>query len=62
MNFGAERSTGIPFFNITPVNMDIVVAADAILGDRVLSYQVANEPDYYGFNGRNHRQTVCIAR
>jgi len=46
---------GVPFFNIDPVDMDIVVTGNNYLGDRVLAYQVGNEPDLYGFGGRDHR-------
>ncbi|KAI0031066.1 hypothetical protein K488DRAFT_52875 [Vararia minispora EC-137] len=49
---------GVPFYTIDPVNMDIVVVGESVLGDRVLAYQVANEPDYYGYNGRNHRDST----
>ncbi|VDC00664.1 unnamed protein product [Peniophora sp. CBMAI 1063] len=46
---------GVPFYTVDPVDMDIVEVADKYLGDRVLAYQVGNEPDYYGYNGRDHR-------
>ena len=39
---------GVPFYDIDPVDMDIVEIGDKYLGDRVLAYQVGNEPDYYG--------------
>jgi hypothetical protein len=55
-----ELSLGVPFYNITPVDTDIIVVGDGTLGDRVLAYQVGNEPDLYGFNGRNHRPPVSM--
>ena len=38
---------GIPFNDTTHLRLEIAEAADAILGDNVLGYQVGNEPDLY---------------
>ncbi|KAI0311519.1 glycoside hydrolase family 79 protein [Amylostereum chailletii] len=46
---------GMPFFNTTPFDVSIVQAGMSILGDRLLAVQAGNEPDLYGFNGRQHR-------
>ncbi|KAJ7054643.1 glycoside hydrolase family 79 protein [Mycena amicta] len=38
---------GIPWFVTQPFNLGIVGAAERILGDKILGYQAANEPDLY---------------
>jgi hypothetical protein len=47
------RHVGIPFFNITPPQLAIVEAGQAILGDFLLGFQAGNEPDLYV--NHNHR-------
>jgi hypothetical protein len=42
---------GVPFFTASPLNMDIMVAGDNILGKRLLGFQVGNEPDLYVAHG-----------
>jgi hypothetical protein len=44
---------GIPFFTLNPLNLDIMVAGERILGDHLLGFQVGNEPDLYV--GHKHR-------
>ena len=41
-----------------PFDTAIIKASHEILGDRLLSWQVGNEPDLYAFNGRDHRPEV----
>ncbi|KAI0744491.1 hypothetical protein C8Q76DRAFT_1775 [Earliella scabrosa] len=43
----AKWYLGIPFNDTTHLRLQIAEAADAILGDNVLGYQVGNEPDLY---------------
>ncbi|KAJ7123527.1 hypothetical protein C8R44DRAFT_783972 [Mycena epipterygia] len=44
---------GIPWFN-DPFNLDIIASSQAILGDRVIGYQAANEPDLYFAHGHRN--------
>ncbi|KAJ7434772.1 glycoside hydrolase family 79 protein [Mycena galericulata] len=44
---------GIPWFITQPFNLAIVNAAETILGDTLIGYQAANEPDLY--NAHGHR-------
>ncbi|KAI0030185.1 glycoside hydrolase family 79 protein [Vararia minispora EC-137] len=46
---------GIPFFNVTPVDFNLAVHAEQILGNRLIALQSGNEPDLYAQGGRNHR-------
>ncbi|KAF7321151.1 Glyco-hydro-79C domain-containing protein [Mycena chlorophos] len=47
---------GIPWFVTDPFNLAIIGAADAILGDKIIGYQAANEPDLYFAHG--HRPST----
>ena len=38
---------GIPFNDTTNLRLQIAEAAESILGDNVLAFQVGNEPDLY---------------
>jgi len=49
---------GIPFFNITPPQLAIAEAGQAILGDFLLGLQAGNEPDLYV--AHSHRPAVRI--
>ncbi|KZV69145.1 glycoside hydrolase family 79 protein [Peniophora sp. CONT] len=42
---------GIPFFNTSPFDLSIAEKGQAILGDRLLALQAANEPDLYNKHG-----------
>lgn len=42
---------GVPFFNVTVLDLDIMVVGERILGDRLLGFQVGNEPDLYVAHG-----------
>ena len=42
---GVSWYLGVPFFNNTPFDLSIVEYGQAILGDRLLGLQAANEPD-----------------
>ncbi|KAJ7607419.1 glycoside hydrolase family 79 protein [Roridomyces roridus] len=44
---------GIPWFVTTPFDLSIVGSAQVILGDTLIGYQAANEPDLY--NNHGHR-------
>jgi hypothetical protein len=44
---------GVPFFNVTPLDMSTIVHGQRILGDRILGFQIGNEPDQYALH--NHR-------
>ncbi|KAI0742960.1 hypothetical protein C8Q80DRAFT_1109278 [Daedaleopsis nitida] len=48
----AKWYLGIPFNDTTQPRLQIAEAADAILGDNVLGYQVGNEPDLYASHER----------
>ncbi|KAF7302910.1 Glyco-hydro-79C domain-containing protein [Mycena kentingensis (nom. inval.)] len=41
---------GIPMNDTQNLRLEIVEAAEKILGDRILGYQVGNEPDQYGLH------------
>jgi hypothetical protein len=45
---------GIPWFNPKPFDLSIIGAAESILGDLVIGYQAANEPDLYGAHGHRN--------
>ncbi|KAJ7493667.1 glycoside hydrolase family 79 protein [Mycena latifolia] len=47
---------GIPWFVTQPFNLAIVGAAERILGDNLIGYQAANEPDLYFAHG--HRPST----
>ncbi|KAJ7153086.1 glycoside hydrolase family 79 protein, partial [Mycena crocata] len=47
---------GIPWFVTQPFNLAIIGAAERILGDRIIGYQAANEPDLYSAHG--HRPST----
>lgn len=47
---------GIPFFNVTPPQLAIAEASQAILGDFLLGLQAGNEPDLY--SAHNHRPSA----
>ncbi|KAJ7167217.1 hypothetical protein C8R43DRAFT_877674, partial [Mycena crocata] len=47
---------GIPWFVTQPFNLAIIGAAERILGDRIIGYQAANEPDFYSAHG--HRPST----
>ncbi|KAJ7783995.1 glycoside hydrolase family 79 protein, partial [Mycena maculata] len=47
---------GIPWFVTDPFDLSIVGAAETILGDNVIGYQAANEPDLYFAHG--HRAST----
>jgi hypothetical protein len=38
---------GLPFASLSPLNLDIMVVGERILGARLLGFQVGNEPDLY---------------
>ncbi|EIM80386.1 glycoside hydrolase family 79 protein [Stereum hirsutum FP-91666 SS1] len=42
---------GIPWFQASPFVLDIVHQGEQILGDKVIGYQAANEPDLYARHG-----------
>lgn len=42
-----EVSLGIPFNDTTNLRLQIAEAAETILGDNVLAFQLGNEPDLY---------------
>ncbi|RPD77290.1 hypothetical protein L226DRAFT_505448 [Lentinus tigrinus ALCF2SS1-7] len=48
----AKWYLGIPFNDTTHLRLQIAEAADSILGDNVLGYQVGNEPDLYASHER----------
>ncbi|CDO77500.1 Glycoside Hydrolase Family 79 protein [Trametes cinnabarina] len=47
----AKWYLGIPMNDTSHLRLQIAEAADAILGDNVLGYQVGNEPDLYASHG-----------
>ncbi|KAI0354193.1 hypothetical protein OH77DRAFT_1437562 [Trametes cingulata] len=47
----AKWYLGIPFNDTTNLRLQIAEAAEAILGDNVLAFQVGNEPDLYADHG-----------
>ncbi|KAJ3568101.1 hypothetical protein NP233_g5936 [Leucocoprinus birnbaumii] len=47
---------GVPFFNLTPPNLDIAVEGQQILGEKMIGIQVGNEPDLYVAHG--HRAST----
>ncbi|KAI0354194.1 hypothetical protein OH77DRAFT_1426226 [Trametes cingulata] len=47
----AKWYLGIPMNDTTHLRLQIAEAADAILGENVLGYQVGNEPDLYASHG-----------
>ncbi|KAJ7224556.1 glycoside hydrolase family 79 protein [Mycena pura] len=51
-----EWFLGIPWFVTQPFDLDIVGAAEAILGETLIGYQAANEPDLYFAHG--HRPST----
>ncbi|KAI0673206.1 glycoside hydrolase superfamily [Trametes maxima] len=56
----AKWYLGIPMNDTSNLRLQIAEAADAILGDNVLGYQVGNEPDLYADHGHrppNYNQT-----
>jgi hypothetical protein len=46
---------GVPFFDVTNLNLDIMVAGEAALGNRLLGFQVGNEPDLYFAHGHRNQ-------
>ena len=46
-----SRFKGIPWNDTTNWRMDVVKAGQEILGDRILGFQAANEPDLYVDHG-----------
>lgn len=50
------RLKGIPWYDTTNWRLDIVEKGQEILGDRIIGFQAANEPDLYDDHG--HRPTV----
>jgi hypothetical protein len=51
-----SHHTGIPFFNVTPPQLQIAETGQAILGDFLLGLQAGNEPDLY--TAHNHRPSA----
>ncbi|KZV62999.1 glycoside hydrolase family 79 protein [Peniophora sp. CONT] len=54
---GVSWYLGVPFFNNTPFDLSVIEYGQAILGDRLLGLQAANEPDLYAAPPRTHRPT-----
>lgn len=44
---GAYTLPGIPFNDTTDLRLGIAEAGEAILGDKLVGFQVGNEPDQY---------------
>jgi len=60
------RFEGIPWNDTTNWRLDVVKAGQEILGDRVLGFQAANEPDLFVAHGHRPEarsvSTLCLLR
>lgn len=50
--------SGVPFFNSTPFDLAVVDQGLQILGDNLIAFQAANEPDLYAHPPRTHSPPV----
>lgn len=58
--FADAYSQGVPFDDATNWHLDIVQRGQQILGNRVLGFQVGNEPDLYISHGRRKEVSQVV--
>lgn len=57
-----SSGSGIPFFQLDPISLDMALLAQEVLGDNLIALQAGNEPDLYIAKGRTHRAPASVFR